>query len=240
MTGLLACAALLAVVLLHRRRCATLAAQAVHEVRGPLAAAMLATSGLEPSARATAIELELSRAALALDDLAAAPKGRRGAERRAPFELGELLRGAEAGWQALAAASGVSVHVDTGERALVHGDRIRLAQACGNLVANAIEHGGGEVAVRTRVDGGRARVEVTDAGPGLPGPVADLVAAARGRRSPRGHGLALAAGIASRHGGRLTTAPSPRGARLVLELPCEAPARRRTPRLWSTVPEPAP
>ena len=66
----------------------------------------------------------------------------------------------------------------------------------------------------------RARIEVTDAGPGsaLAGP--ELLTAARGRRSPRGHGLALAAGIAERHGGRLTTAPSPRGARLVLELPC--------------------
>jgi|SRR5215207_9916004 len=240
MTGLLACAALLAVALLYRRRCAALAAQAVHEVRGPLAAAMLATSGLEPSARATAIELELGRAALALDDLAAAPKGRRTAERRAPFELAELLRDAEAGWHGLAAAHGVAVHVDAGQRALVHGDRVRLAQACGNLVANAIEHGGGDVAVRSRVDAGRVRVEVTDSGPGLPAPVADLVAAARGRRSARGHGLALAAGIASRHGGSLTTAPSPGGARLILELPCEAPARRRTPRLWSTAPEPAP
>jgi signal transduction histidine kinase len=35
----------------------------------------------------------------------------------------------------------------------------------------------------------------------------------------RGRGLAIATEIAARHGGRLTAAPSRRGARLVLELP---------------------
>ncbi len=96
---------------------------------------------------------------------------------------------------------------------------LRLAQACGNLVANAVEHGGGLVHVRVLPAGGHVRVEVADDGPGLPAPVTALVAAARGRRSHRGHGLAIAAAIARRHGGRLTTAPAERGARVVLELP---------------------
>jgi signal transduction histidine kinase len=69
---------------------------------------------------------------------------------------------------------------------------------------------------------GHVRVEVSDVGPGLPAPIPRLVAAARGRRTTRGHGLAIAASIAERHGGRLTAAPSTRGARIVLELP-EAP-----------------
>ena len=103
-------------------------------------------------------------------------------------------------------------------------DRLRIAQALANLVANAVEHGGGEVRVRARAAAVSARVEVTDGGAGLPAPLADLVAAARGRRDRRGHGLALAAVIARRHGGRLVTAPSPRGARLVLELPLAAAA----------------
>ena len=68
-----------------------LAAQAAHELRGPLSAALLAVDGLEPSARATAIELELRRAALAVDDLAAAPRGRRTPGRVSSFDLGELL-----------------------------------------------------------------------------------------------------------------------------------------------------
>jgi signal transduction histidine kinase len=35
----------------------------------------------------------------------------------------------------------------------------------------------------------------------------------------RGHGLRIAVGVARAHGGRLISAPSDRGARLVLELP---------------------
>ena len=231
-------AALVALLLAHarQRRCLALVARASHELRGPLFAARLALHGLEASARVAAIDLELRRAVLALEDLAAAPHGRQAPARPAAVELGQLLREAGEGWRALAADRGVALHVEAAARpVVVHADRLRLVQACGNLVANAVEHGGGAVHVRVRTAGGgaarRARIEVTDAGPGLPAPVAVLVSSARGRRARRGHGLALAAGIAERHGGRLITAPSPRGARLVIELPCaSAPARRRSRR----------
>jgi signal transduction histidine kinase len=68
---------------------------------------------------------------------------------------------------------------------------------------------------------------VADHGPGLPAPLSALVVAARGRRSPRGHGLAIASSIAERYGGRLISPASPRGARLVLDLP-EAACHRRS------------
>ena len=231
--ALLASAALLEAHLRHRR-CLTLVAQAGHELRGPLFAARLGLDGLESTARVAAIDLELRRAALALDDLAEAPRGRRAGQRSAPFDLAALLGEAADAWLALAESRGVVLLIEPpAGRVVVHGDRLRLAQAWGNLVANAIEHGGGAVGVRVRVADGRVRLEVTDAGPGLPAPVADLVVAARGRRSRRGHGLALAAGIAERHGGRLTAAPSPRGARLVLELPLPGSVPRRRRRSFS-------
>ena len=66
------------------RRELVLAARARHEVRGPLCTAQLALDGLEPSARVTAIGMELRRAALALDDLAAPPRRRVGGARRPP------------------------------------------------------------------------------------------------------------------------------------------------------------
>jgi hypothetical protein len=59
-------AALLAGALLWRRRCLSLVAQASHELRGPLQAALLGVHGLEDpgdGARLAAIELELRRAA---------------------------------------------------------------------------------------------------------------------------------------------------------------------------------
>jgi signal transduction histidine kinase len=92
-------------------------------------------------------------------------------------------------------------------------------------VANAVEHGGGDVAVRARALGPTVRVEVTDAGPGLPATVPALLARARAHRGRRGHGLAVAARVAARHGGRLAAGPSPRGARMVLELPAAGPTR---------------
>jgi len=214
----------------ERRRVAHVA-RTGHEIRGPLSAARLALDGLEPTARVQAVELELRRAVLALDDLAA---GRPLTARSAPLDplgavdAGRLLAEIAPAWHALAAAHGACLRVEPvpGEL-LVRADRLRLAQACANLVANALEHGGGQVTVRASGAGDRVRLEVADQGPGLPAPVAELVAAARGRRSARGHGLAIAAAIADRHHGRLTAAPSGRGARMVLDLPA---ARAAAPR----------
>ncbi|WP_028061021.1 sensor histidine kinase [Candidatus Solirubrobacter pratensis] len=101
--------------------------------------------------------------------------------------------------------------------ATVLADPFRLAQAITNLVANAAEHGGGTVRVRVGSTGEHVRVEVADDGPGLPAPVRELAARSGDRR--RGHGLAIALGIAERLGGRLAAMPASAGARLVLELP---------------------
>jgi signal transduction histidine kinase len=115
-----------------------------------------------------------------------------------------------------------------GQRVEVVGDRVRLAQAIDNLIANAVEHGGGEVGVRGSVESGAVRIEITDGGPGLSAPIAELTRrACRGRRG-RGRGLAIASDSARAHGGRLAAAPSERGARLILELPAAGARNRRS------------
>jgi signal transduction histidine kinase len=110
--------------------------------------------------------------------------------------------------------------------AVVRGDAVRLAQAIGNLIANAVEHGGERIELRAATAGARVRVEVSDDGPGLPAPVPALIRRARGGRGRRGRGLAIAADIARRHGGRLAAAPTAAGARLVLDLPALSVAQR--------------
>lgn len=231
----LACAVLLRARLARHH---WLVAEAGHELRGPLCAArlglhLLAAADATASRRIEAVDLELRRASLALEDLAASPRGVRATERLEVLDVGDLVAAAADTWCALAQAHGAELTVESPRApALVHGDRVRLAQACGNLVANAVEHGGAPVRVRVRAGVERVRVEVSDGGPGLEDPVVDLVAASRRRgHGPRGHGLAVAAAIAERHGGRLAAAPSATGACLVVELPAagavaESPRRR--------------
>ena len=189
------------------RRGRELVARACHELRGPLTAAHLALHagarrGDAPPARVAAIERELDRAALALEDLAAARRGRRAPDRDEPVDVGDLLAYQAlhvADGRAASSAAGVEL-VEPRSGAMVRGDRVRLAQAVGNLVANALEHGDG----RVRLRGARA---------GRPG-------AHRGRR--RGPGPAGA-------GGR-PDAPPARRARAPRARPGHRGRHRRSPR----------
>jgi len=130
---------------------------------------------------------------------------------------GELVTGA-CSWSRRRRAAGRADH-GTLAPAMVFADPLRIAQACANLVGNAAEHGGGVVRIRVRATGHHVRIEVADDGPGLPMSVTALTATARARRGRRGHGLAIAAAIAEHHGGRLSSAPSDAGARLMFEMP---------------------
>jgi signal transduction histidine kinase len=215
--------ALLGVLHLRTRRRLVLVARASHEVRGPLCAARLGLEALaaEP-ARVVAIDLELRRAGRALDDLLAAPSGARVPDRPELVDLAALAEAHALAWGSVAAAHGAGFALlDCETPAPVVADPLRIAQACTNLVRNAAEHGGGLVRVRVRAGEESVRFEVADDGRGLPAPVEVLLAGARSRRGRRGHGLAVAAEIAARHGGRLAAAP---GARVVIELPAAAPA----------------
>jgi signal transduction histidine kinase len=192
------------------------AARIAHEVRGPLSAAQLALHGAarrgEVAPRlVAALELELRRAALALEDPCTAATS-------ADVDLHELLDCQVRTWSEVAAAHGARLILQPGPAtAIVHADALRVAQATGNVLANAIEHGGGTIEVRTRrTVGDRIRIEVTDGGPGLPASVAEL---ARRPRAGRGRGLAITAGVLAHCGGRVASLPSATGGGIAIELP---------------------
>jgi signal transduction histidine kinase len=216
-------------------------ARVCHELRGPLTAARLGmqlsarTAELSPE-RLRAIDLELGMAALALEDLHGVALSRGSPWTGDLVDVGGLLADAVEASLVTAAATGAKRRelirlTWSGPAAWVRGDRLRLAQATRNLIANALEHGGGGVEIRGAAADGRVRVEVIDRGAGLPASVDKLIRRPRSGRGARGRGLAIAAAVAADHGGRLATAPSERGARLVLELPAargEATVRPET------------
>jgi signal transduction histidine kinase len=203
------------------RRRAELVARACHELRGPLTAAGLALYAAGRRSEATprriaAVDLQLRRAELALTDLSLAPSGGRARDRAEPVGVATLLEAEAASWREVAWAHGCElVLAEPVPDVLVRADARRLSQAAGNLIANALEHGAGSVRLGARVDGGRVCIEVADDGPGLAAPIAALSRP----RGARGRGLAIVADIARRSGGALHSAPSARGARLVIELP---------------------
>jgi two-component system OmpR family sensor kinase len=141
---------------------------------------------------------------------------------RAPVDVTALAE--EVAGAARLAAPAATIEVE-GEPVTALGDAGRLRQALLNLALNAAQVGGDGVTVRLAVAraGGAVRVTVSDDGPGVPPALAATLFEpfVSGREGGSGLGLAVAARIAERHGGRLALEPSERGARFALTIPGE-------------------
>ncbi|GLW99642.1 hypothetical protein Misp02_37290 [Microtetraspora sp. NBRC 16547] len=115
----------------------------------------------------------------------------------------------------------------------INGDRLYLARLLGNLLDNAERHAESNVTVTVSRDDGTAVLEVLDDGDGIPADKREIVfqrfarldASRKKDTGGTGLGLPIARQIAENHGGTLTIADCPRGARFVLRIPC-APEKR--------------
>jgi signal transduction histidine kinase len=198
------------------RRRLELVARAAHELRGPAAALSFAAASLRREAgglrRALRFESEIERMRAGLADLDAARTGQRAPLRPRTMPLEQVLRRAAAGWRPPADMAGrpIDVNWDAGH-AWVRADRGRLAQAFGNVMANAVEHGSGPIEITAVRKGPRAvRVEVKNE---------TVAAASRRRRAGRGRGLGIAARAVAEAGGTLTVEHTGAGTRAAVELP---------------------
>jgi signal transduction histidine kinase len=186
-----------------------LVACAEHELRGPLAALTLAAARSRPL-ETHIVEGQLERARLALADLTEARRGRRAAAQPCRHEAGAVAGRVADGW----AAAGGEVSVDwQASGAVVDADPARVSQALGNLLSNALEHGGGRVRVLGRRHGRRVRIEIADGGGGF----------AHLPRPGRGRGLAIAARAIDEAGGQLRIVSGPEGTVASIELPLADP-----------------
>jgi two-component system sensor histidine kinase CiaH len=213
------------------------AADASHELRTPLA---VVDAGLQVLARhpaetvaeheetLDAMRAEVGRMNRLVGGLLSLARADAGAAEIAPVEtdLDALVRGAAAGYAALAEARGASVEVGETSAGTVRVDPDRIVELLGILVDNALVHGGAGVHVRVdaRRSGGIELV-VSDDGPGIPEAqrLRVLERFARGDQarsgSGAGLGLSIARWIVDAHRGRLVLEDNQPGLRVRVTLP---------------------
>jgi two-component system OmpR family sensor kinase len=145
-------------------------------------------------------------------------------------ELVESVRNRFA-WRAEQAGRALSVAAAEG--LMLDGDRVRLEQALGNLVDNALRHGRGRVRVEARRAGGSVELRVSDEGPGFSDGFVSR-AFDRFSRADESHGgggaglgLAIVDAIARAHGGKAFVMRRGAGRRteIALDLPQVAAGR---------------
>src|ERR671939_456171 len=127
--------------------------------------------------------------------------------REEPVSARELLESVDNRFAWRAEESGRVLEVDAPAGLRLTGDRLRLEQALGNLVENALRHGQGAVRLEARPVDGRVELHVRDEGVGLP---TEFLPRAFQRFSRldesratggAGLGLAIVDAIAEAHGG---------------------------------------
>ncbi|MEV3856689.1 ATP-binding protein [Streptomyces sp. NPDC050095] len=120
------------------------------------------------------------------------------------FDLDEVIKQQLEEWRPAYRSAGRAI-VSSGKRHLAAvGTPGAVAQVLAALIENSLMHGGGTVALRTRVTGNQAVIEVTDEGPGVPSELGSRIfeRTISGRNST-GIGLAVARDLAEADGGRL-------------------------------------
>lgn len=152
------------------------------------------------------------------------------------FDLAEDVVAVAELYEPLADEAGIDLAVEAHGPLPVRGVRELFGQALSNLVDNAIKYGAPEpgarsaVRIRAQAEGGRARIVVSDEGPGIPeaerGRVLErFVRLDQSRSRPgSGLGLSLVSAVVHLHGGTLTLDDNAPGLRVSIELPLEAPA----------------
>ncbi len=209
---------------------------ASHELRTPLAILkgeleLALKTAQTPEDYRLAVESaaeETDRVVQLAEDLLVIARADQGQLPVRPVELPteELLESVAGRYARAAADRGVTLTVRAPESLTVTGDELRLEQALGNLVDNALRHTDGEIRMTAAAQNGHVVLTVADDGEGFP---ADFLEHAFERfsradsarsRGGTGLGLAIVEAIIHAHGGSTDAENAPAGgARVHLRLP---------------------
>ena len=201
-------------------------ADASHELRTPVAVlkteieAALRTEDAGPQAREalTAALDECDNLAQLAEDLLVIA---RSADGRLPVRHEELrarsvLESVHDRFADRARQHGRHIRVEVADDLAIQADPLRVRQALGNLVDNALRHGDGEIVLTARRADGGVEIDVADQGAGFAPEIAERAFerftrgdAAR-TRGGVGLGMAIVQAIAEAHGGRTEVTPAAR------------------------------
>ncbi|MEV5889570.1 sensor histidine kinase [Nonomuraea fuscirosea] len=217
------------------------ASMASHELRSPVSAlriqleeALLYPEDMDPRTALQRTLRSTERLEAIIDDLLAYTRVK-GALPAAyePLDLAELVE------FEVAALPGddAEIRLRVVERPTVLGSRIQLGRVLTNLLANARRHARSRIDVSVEQVGGQAVVSVHDDGMGIApedrervfDPFVRLGEAQRLDPGGTGLGLAISRETCQAHGGSLTVADCPAGARFVLCLPMLGPVPEHEP-----------
>jgi signal transduction histidine kinase len=195
-----------------------------HQMRSRLTALQLRLDELathpDPSAQREAVAAleQAERLSGVLDELLEAARAARASSAEVQ-DLREGLSKVAEEWRPAVRAAGRSLKFRVPDGLLARVTPARIREAVGALLDNAVQHGGGTVALSARASGNSILVEVADSGPGVP---EELVPHVFDRGvsvgSSTGLGLALARALVEADGGRLELS-RPRPATFTIFLP---------------------
>jgi heavy metal sensor kinase len=154
--------------------------------------------------------VEVDRLVLLAEDLLLMAQSNAGrlALRVESLDTADLLASTASRFEWRAHETGRRIALDPGGETSLRGDRVRLEQAVGNLIDNALRHGRGDVELSAAGTNGTVELHVADQGPGMPPEFIDRAFerftradVARGPGGGAGLGLSIVRMIAEAHGG---------------------------------------
>jgi signal transduction histidine kinase len=177
---------------------------------------------------------ETDRLAQLAEDLLVIARADRGAlpVRLEPVDAAAVLDDVRARYERRASEQGRQLEVRAPAGLELDADPLRLQQALGNILDNALRHGAGRVRLSAREENGAVELHVSDEGDGFPAVFLDhaferFTRADEGRaRGGTGLGLAIVDAIARAHRGRAQAANMDGGADVWITLPRGEALRR--------------